>query len=249
MENFLVGLLAELSEHFGPLLLALGALLAFVESALGLGFLFPGETAVLTLGAATSTGSEVAAAMGVIAIGASAGDHVGYLIGRRAGPALRRSRIVRRVGIRHWDRGSALVQRHGSFAVVISRLLPAVRTIVPAAAGAGGLTYLRFAVGSLTGAALWSVMWVGAGSLARTALPETAAFLGTAGWYVLGAAVLAVVVAVLIHRRRRGRAPQTPAQDEREERPARGEVLEHAHEPATSSASVQSLAAESCAQR
>src|SRR5699024_12675466 len=91
-------LLAQLGENFGPLMLLIGGVFAFAESALGVGFLFPGETAVLTLGAATSGPTEVLQAVFVVAIGASAGDHVGYLIGRLVGPRLRHRRIIRPPG-------------------------------------------------------------------------------------------------------------------------------------------------------
>ncbi|MFD1718084.1 DedA family protein [Georgenia deserti] len=226
MESFLVDALTELSAHFGPALLAVGALVAFAEAALGLGFVFPGEWAVLALGAGTTTGSEVVLAMGVVALGASAGDHVGYLVGRRVGPALGRSRLIRRIGTHHWDRGTALVQRHGSVAVLISRLLPAVRTIVPAAAGAGGLTYLRFVVGSALGAMVWAAMWVGGGALARTALPEVAATLGAASWYLFGAVVL-VAATVWVARRRRARTRMvTTSSADRRDRAAAAPLAE-----------------------
>src|SRR5699024_1438114 len=56
-------LLAQLGENFGPLMLLIGGLVAFAESALGLGFVFPGETAVLTLGAAAGSAAQVAQAV------------------------------------------------------------------------------------------------------------------------------------------------------------------------------------------
>jgi len=61
-------LLAQLGENFGPLMLLIGGLVAFAESALGLGFVFPGETAVLTLGAAAGSAAQVAQAVLVVAI-------------------------------------------------------------------------------------------------------------------------------------------------------------------------------------
>ncbi|CAM3659800.1 DedA family protein [Occultella aeris] len=209
-------LLAGLADHYGPLLLALGALFAFAESALGLGFVFPGETVVLGIGAATTTGDQVAVAIGVVALGATAGDHLGYLIGHRAGPALRESRVVRRVGTRHWDRGTSMLRRYGVLAIVVSRLLPAVRTLVPPAAGASRLGYGKFLAGSVIGAILWSGLWVGVGAAARTALPQAAAALGTASWLVFGGIVVAaIVVAVTVHLvRRRSRPADRVAADE-----------------------------------
>ena len=194
-------LLTGLSEAFGPVMLLFGALFAFAESAFGIGFVVPGETAVLTLGAATGSSAELTAAMVTVAVGAMAGDHTGYLIGLRYGARLRETRMVRRIGPRHWDRAMRLLRRHGVLSLIISRLLPAVRTLMPAAAGAAGLSYGRFLAGSLVGAGLWSGLWVGMGAAARAALPQMANTLGMAGWIAF-AVVLLAVGAVLLHRRR-----------------------------------------------
>ncbi|HLR27528.1 MAG TPA: DedA family protein [Ruania sp.] len=194
-------LLAHLGENFGPLMLLIGGLVAFAESALGLGFVFPGETAVLTLGAAAGSAAQVAQAVLVVAIGASAGDHLGYLIGRAVGPRLRQGRLIRRIGVNHWDRAEALLDRHGLVVLVISRLLPVIRTIVPAVVGAGGLAYRRFLLGSVLGAMAWSALWVGLGATARMALPELVQRLGLFGGLAL--AVVAIVVIVLVVRYRR----------------------------------------------
>ena len=198
-------LLTGLSDAFGPLLLLLGALFAFAESAFGLGFVVPGETAVLTLGAATGSGGQLSAAMVTVAVGAIAGDHTGYLLGRRYGTRLRETRVVRRIGVRHWDRATGLLRRHGVLALVVSRLLPAVRTLMPAAAGAARVSYGRFLAGAVVGGGLWSGLWVGMGAAARAALPEMARTLGAAGWIGVAAVVLAVTALVLVRRRARRR--------------------------------------------
>lgn len=200
-------LLTGLSDAFGPLMLVFGALFAFAESAFGLGFVVPGETAVLTLGAATGSGGELTAAMVTVAVGAFAGDHTGYLIGKRYGSRLRETRVVRRIGPQHWDRATGLLRRHGVLSLIISRLLPAVRTLMPAAAGAAGVSYGRFLAGSLVGAGLWSGLWVGMGAAARATLPQMANTLGTAGWIGFAVVVLAVATVLVLRRRaRRGRA-------------------------------------------
>lgn len=198
-------LLAYLGDNFGPLMLLIGGVFAFAESALGVGFLFPGETAVLTLGAATSGPTEVLQAMFVVAIGASAGDHVGYLIGRLVGPRLRNGRLIRRMGEQHWDRAEVLLRRYGLVTLVISRLLPLVRTIVPAVVGASGLIYRRFLLGSVLGAMAWSTLWVGLGATARMALPELVERLGLAGSLAL-AVVTAALIVLALRRRRAARA-------------------------------------------
>lgn len=196
-------LLTGLSDAFGPLMLFFGALFAFAESAFGLGFVVPGETAVLTLGAATGSGAELSVAMVTVAVGAFAGDHTGYLIGRRYGSRLRETRVVRRIGPQHWDRATGLLRRHGVLALIISRLLPAVRTLMPAAAGAADVSYARFVAGSVVGAGLWSGLWVGLGAAARATLPQMASTLGMAGWIAFAGVVLVAATALLVRRRAR----------------------------------------------
>lgn len=204
-------LLTGLSEAFGPLILLFGGLFAFAESAFGLGFFVPGETAVLALGAATGSAEQLTAAMVTVAVGAMAGDHTGYLLGRRYGARLRESRVVRRIGPKHWDRATGLLRRHGVLALIISRLLPAVRTLMPAAAGAADVSYGRFLAGSVVGAGLWSGLWTGMGAAARATLPQMADTLGMAGWIAFG--VVALVVATLLVWRRYTRRNRAAAQD------------------------------------
>lgn len=199
-------LITALPDTFSPALLALGAVLAFAESALGLGVVVPGELAVLVLGAAAGTPVQMLLALTVVTVAASAADHVGYILGRRYGQSLRGTRVVRRVGTEHWDRATVLLRRRGPAALVVSRLLPLVRTLVPAAAGAARMRYSRFLTGSLLGTTLWAALWIGAGALAGQALPRVAATLGRAGWLVLAGIVLAAGM-VALRRRRARRAP------------------------------------------
>src|SRR5829696_748014 len=109
--------------------LALGFCLAFAESGLGLGIVLPGETAVVVLAATMGTPAEMVMLGVAVMFGATAGDHVGYLLRRR-----------------------------GGLAVFATRLVPVVRTLTPAAAGAAALEYRRFAPASLAGSATWSAV-------------------------------------------------------------------------------------------
>lgn len=198
-------LITALPEAFSPALLALGALLALAESALGLGVLVPGELGVLVLGAAARTPVQVLLSLVVVTLAASLADHIGYVVGRRYGVQLRGTRVVRRIGTAHWDDAAQLARRRGGTALVVSRLLPLVRTLMPAAAGAARMRYGRFLAGSVGGSLLWAALWLGAGGLAGQALPVVATSLGRLGWVVLAALVLAAGLLVL-HRRARTRA-------------------------------------------
>ncbi len=97
------------------------------------------------------------------------------------------------------------MQAHGFWAILVSRLLPFVRTVMPAVAGAAHLRYPRFAVASLVGAAGWSAVWVGAGAgLAASGLLDNTPLVVGA---VAGIAVVALVLRVVRKRRR----PTVPA--------------------------------------
>ncbi|MBC7633403.1 DedA family protein [Aeromicrobium sp.] len=180
------------------LALALGFGLAFAESGLGLGMVLPGETAVVVLAASMRSPSEMVALGVVVMFGASLGDHCGYLLGRRYGDSLRDTKVVRRLGQNHFDRASDLLRRRGGLAVFLTRLVPIVRTLTPAAAGASGLEYRRFAPASLAGSATWSTAYVGGGSVVAALTAITTDAFGRASWLLLVLLALAVVPVMII---------------------------------------------------
>lgn len=181
------------------LMLGTGFALAFAESGLGLGMFVPGETVVVVLAASTGSPWQAVLLGLAVMIGACAGDHVGYLIGRRYGDALRDTRIVRRLGQRHYDRATDVLRRRGGAAIFCTRLVPVVRTLTPAVAGASGLEYRRFVTASLAGSALWATVYVGGGSAVR-AFGAALATASTPTIWLLVALVLAVAVPLLAHR-------------------------------------------------
>ena len=183
------GLLMSLGAGFG---------LAFAESGLGLGMVMPGETAVVLLSATMGGAGQMVALGVVVMLGASLGDHVGYLLGRRYGDALADTRAVSRLGRHHYQRATDLLRRRGAAAVFMTRLVPVVRTLTPAAAGASGLAYRRFVVGSLAGSALWSTVYVGGGSAVAGLTALASDVLGRASWLVLVLVALAAVPLLLV---------------------------------------------------
>ncbi len=180
--------------------LLMAVLLAFSESALGLGAILPGELAITALATTLDDAPARWLAVVALAIGASTGDHVGYLLGSHFGDRLRGSRVVQRVGQTRWDAAATLVRRRGAPAVLISRLLPFVRTVMPAVAGAAGLRYSHFAVASVAGSVIWATMWVSAGGVVN-ALAELPGAVG--GVFVAGL-VAAIVVWVGLRALRAG---------------------------------------------
>ncbi|MET0930838.1 MAG: DedA family protein [Aeromicrobium sp.] len=186
----------------------LGFVFAVAESGLGLGAIVPGEVAISGLAAGVDGPIPILALGLAVMLGAVAGDHIGYLVGHFGGARLRESRLVRRLGVDRWDKAADLMQRHGFWAVLGSRVLPVVRTVMPVVAGAAGLRYRTFLAASVIGGIGWSAVWVGAG-----------AGIGASGildhpWLVAGVvlvALLALGTRTLLRRRRRSAAPEASA--------------------------------------
>lgn len=179
------------------LTLAMGLALAFAESGLGLGMIVPGETAVVVLAATLGSPVELILLGAAVMIGACLGDHVGFLLGRRYGDALRDTALVRRLGLQHYDRATEVLRRRGGAAIFLTRLVPVVRTLTPAVAGASGLAYRRFVLASLSGSALWATVYVGGGSVVSSVLALMGDAFGRASWLIavlIAAAVLPVVI-------------------------------------------------------
>ena len=162
----LIALIESVSDK-SLLVIIVMALAAMVEAALGLGVFIPGET-VVVIGAtvlAHASGWWVALGVLMVAVGATAGDHFGWFVGRKVGEPIGRSRAVESIGFDKWDRAMQAVQHQRLVPLIVVRQLPGVRTLVAAACGAAGVSYARFATASVLGALIWALLWVGGGAL------------------------------------------------------------------------------------
>jgi membrane protein DedA with SNARE-associated domain len=180
---------------------------------MGLGPFFPGELAVLFLGASFDDVPGLLLLIAGVTVGASAGDHVLYLLGRKVGPRLRKGRLVRAIGVEKWDVAIGVVERRGAWAVVSTRVVPVVRSLTPIAAGVSGMPQPRFTVASLIGSLTWSIAWGGTGFLLRSSLGLAEQILGQSTWVVLaviGTVVLVVLLVRGIRSRRRAGLPLVP---------------------------------------
>jgi membrane-associated protein len=182
---------------------AAAGLLVFGECTLGLGFVAPGETGLFVLGTTAVSTSRFVVMWLVTTACATAGDAVGYWLGRRYGPRLRQTRVVRKHGAAAWDRAGDVLRRRGAVAVLVAIFLPVLRTLVPAAAGASGLPFRRFLPAVMVGAAAWCALHIDIGAAAGTAARQVEDWVGR----VLAALLVATIaVVVLVKRGRRTRS-------------------------------------------
>jgi membrane-associated protein len=181
--------------------------LVFGEAAAFVGLVIPGETALLVGGALAGTGRLSLPVLMVLAVAAAiVGDSVGYEVGRHLGPRLTESRAGRLIGPRRWARAQAAMARRGGWAVLFGRWVGVLRALMPAIAGATRMPYRRFLLFNAIGGSIWAVAVLVAAYLAGASWHRVQSYLGDAGAAVLGLAIAALVVVLLIRRmRERGR--------------------------------------------
>jgi undecaprenyl-diphosphatase len=130
---------------------------AFAENSVGVGLFLPVETLLLAAASFCALG-ELSAPLviGSVLVGAVAGDSVGYLIGRRFGPAITR-RLDGHLGITdaRVDEAHRAFLRWGMWAVAIGRMIPGIRFLVILLAGDSGLPYRKFLIADVAGIVVW----------------------------------------------------------------------------------------------
>ena len=185
---------------------------AMLECAAFAGLLVPGESLVLASGFFAHQGIlELDAVIAAVALGAVAGDNIGYLLGARLG----RDWLLKkgsRFGLRkkRLAQVDAFFQRQGPRAVFIGRFIGFARALVPFVAGASRMSYRRFVVADALGAGLWTVAFVALGYVLGASWQVAEKWISRSG-LVLGAVLLLGAVWLwLRRRRRRAETPQTP---------------------------------------
>jgi undecaprenyl-diphosphatase len=176
----------------------------FLEASVFLGFVFPGETALVLGGVLASQGRvSLGLVIALAIVGAITGDAVGYAVGRRFGPGLQSSRLGQVVGEKRWQASEAFLRRRGGPAVFLGRFTALLRALVPSAAGMARLPYKTFAVWNAVGGSIWATGFVLAGYAAGASYKKVEQYLGR-GALVLTLLVVAGLVA--LHFRRRASA-------------------------------------------
>lgn len=165
-----VGHLAErILDLHGWMALAVVFLLPALESSAFLGFVFPGEIAVLLGGVlAFEHRVPLGAVLAAAIAGAVLGDSVGYAVGRRWGRALLDGTVGRVVNRRHVERAERYVAAKGGKAVFLGRFTAALRVVVPGLSGMAGVSYRSFAVYNVAGGVVWATSFVLLGYAAGT---------------------------------------------------------------------------------
>jgi membrane-associated protein len=189
-------LLHEIHKLPTGLTYALVTVLVFGEAALFIGFVLPGETAVLVAGVAASQGHVNIVVVCVLVVAAAIlGDSVGFAIGHRYGDQLVSLNILRkrRPAL---ERALEGLRRRGPIYVFIGRFTAFMRAVMPGLAGMSRMNYRRFLVANAAGAVLWGVSFSLLGYFAGTALTKIEKY---ASWMGLAVLIFMVLFFVIYH--------------------------------------------------
>jgi membrane-associated protein len=144
----------SLIEAFGTLGLFA---IVFAESGLLVGFFLPGDSLLFTAGLLASQGTlNLPLVVVGCVVAAVAGDQVGFMIGRKAGPAIFRRPDSRFFHKKNVDRAKAYFDRNGPKTIILARFIPVIRTFVPVVAGVGQMDYRKFVTFNVAGGVLWA---------------------------------------------------------------------------------------------
>lgn len=130
--------------------------IAFLEACLGIGLFISG--AILLSVCTVLYTQDIATLPQMLPLaflGATIADHSGYYIGRWIGPGFHHTEfVIKRKAI--FDKTEAMLVKHGEMAIIIGRLMTAIRSMVPVLTGISGLSPARYTLYDLIACAIWT---------------------------------------------------------------------------------------------
>ncbi len=184
------------------------AVFCWTEAAFFLGFITPGELAVVTGGILASRGQvHFGALLGIVFVATVAGNATGFYLGRRFGDGLLQSAFLQRFLSGPIQKAQDFMLRRGEWAIVVGRISTPTRIITPFLAGSAGMSYRRFFVFDLIASLLWAFSFLTLGYLLGESWGLIQEISGTAAMLVLILFVVALVirwiaVRIAAHQRR-----------------------------------------------
>lgn len=160
--HFMIDFILHIDEHLNTIILDYGTwtygvlfLIIFAETGFVVTPFLPGDSLIFAAATFAAKGSLnpwllffTAAGAGII------GDAVNYSIGHYIGPRVFTDDI-RFLKREYLDKAHEFFEKYGGKAVILARFMPIIRTFVPFIAGVGAMTYPKFALYNVIGAASW----------------------------------------------------------------------------------------------
>ncbi|GAA2046873.1 hypothetical protein GCM10009839_59380 [Catenulispora yoronensis] len=205
MGTLLTWIADTLQKLPGPAALVMVFLLPALEASVFLGFLIPGEIAVVIGGFLAFNGKvNLAVAMAAAIAGAVIGDSVGYEVGKKWGDKLLTKLPARFVKPEHITQGKELINKLGGKAVFTGRFAAALRALVPGLCGVSRVPYKKFLFWNALGGIVWASGFTLLGYAAGNAWHKIEHYASLVSWVLLGLAVVGGGALFLVKKRKKG---------------------------------------------
>ena len=152
-EKLISFLSSVVTGWYGYLLLFL---IVFAETGLLVGFIFPGDSLLFTIGVVAGAGGlDIGVICAVLVVASVLGDQSGYFLGFRTGPHIFNrpdSRFFKQEYVR---RTQEFYDKYGGKTLIMAKFVPIVRTFAPFMAGVGRMKYAKFLSFNVFGGLGW----------------------------------------------------------------------------------------------
>ncbi len=130
--------------------------IVFAETGLLVGFVLPGDSLLFTVGVVVGAGQlNLALILLLLSCACLLGDWSGYLLGRRAGPAIFKRKDSRFFKQEYLQRTQAFYDKHGGKTIIYAKFVPIIRTFAPFVAGVANMPFRRFLAFDIFGGIGW----------------------------------------------------------------------------------------------
>ena len=150
--------------------------IVFLES--GIFFPLPGDSLLFTAGLlAPVLGYNVVLLAFLVFVAAFLGGIVGYYIGTKLDFLYNYSFFRKIFKKKYTDDAHNFLEKHGLFAMILSRFIPIVRTFLPIVAGMVRMNFYDFVKYSFLGSIIWSATFVFGGYFLGRSFPQIQEYL------------------------------------------------------------------------
>ncbi len=150
---------AELIKHSQYTALIIFTI-AFLETLLLVGFIFPGSVALIAIGGLIASGTlEMWPTLLWAFLGAVTGDNISFWIGVYFKEPLHHSQLY----ARHQDafhKGETFFHQYGTYSVVLGRFVGPIRAVIPTIAGSLGMSGRLFFLVNVLSALVWAPAYI-----------------------------------------------------------------------------------------
>jgi len=169
----------------------------------------PGDSLLFAAGAliaAGNTGLSIYLLALILISAGFLGNTVNYLLGGLLGHKIFKedNKILK---LQYYRQTHAFFEKHGAFAVIISRFMPIIRTIAPFVAGVSEMPFLKYSWYNIIGGASWIIVFLFSGYFLGN-IPFFKAHFALVGVVIILVSIIPQIYAAI--KSRRAKRPVVP---------------------------------------